>query len=59
MPEGVEEMCTLFHVTGAYIYMDPDVKALGAEDVFSNLKLAREHYKKAGLGEGFVDQFIL
>jgi 2,4'-dihydroxyacetophenone dioxygenase len=59
VPEGVEEMCTLFHVTGAYIYMDPDVKALGAEDVFSNLKLAREHYKKAGLGEGFVDQFIL
>ena len=24
VPEGVDEMVTMFHVTGAYIYVDPD-----------------------------------
>ncbi|KAJ5609216.1 RmlC-like cupin domain-containing protein [Penicillium herquei] len=58
VPEGVEEMITMFHVTGAYIYVDPEGNAIGIEDVFSKLKSAREHYKKIGLGEDFADQFI-
>ncbi len=57
VPEGVEEMVTLFHVTGAYVYVDPYGKA-EREDVFSKLKMAREHYEKCGLGASFVDQFI-
>lgn len=51
-------MYTLFHVTGAYVYVDPYGKPEKIEDVFSKLKLAREHYEKVGLGAGFVDQFI-
>ena len=38
--------------------MDPDGKALDVEDVFRELKLAREHYEKVGLGAEFVVQFI-
>ncbi|KAF9885004.1 hypothetical protein FE257_000827 [Aspergillus nanangensis] len=58
VPEGVEEMVTLFHVTGAYIYVDVDGKPEGVEDVFSKLKLARAHYEKVGLGADFATQFI-
>lgn len=58
VPEGVEEMVTLFHVTGAYVYVDPLGKAEKVEDVFSKIRLAREHYERVGLGSGFVDQFI-
>lgn len=58
VPEGVEEMVTLFHVTGAYIYVDPQGNTLGVEDVFSKIALAKAHYEKVGLGADFVDQFI-
>lgn len=58
VPEDVTEMVTLFHVTGAYIYVDPQGNPTGVEDVFSKIEKAREHYEKVGLGSGFVDQFI-
>jgi hypothetical protein len=58
VPEGVEEMVTLFHVTGAYIYVDVDGVALGIEDVFSKLTAARKHYEEVGLGAEFADQFV-
>lgn len=58
VPDGVEEMITMFHVTGAYIYVDPEGNAIGIEDVFSKLKSAKDHYKKIGLGEEFAEQFI-
>lgn len=58
VPDGVEEMITLFHVTGAYIYVDPQGAPLGVEDVFSKLSSARAHYEKVGLGADYVDQFI-
>jgi 2,4'-dihydroxyacetophenone dioxygenase len=51
-------MITLFHVTGAYIYVDPDGNPTGVEDVFSKLELARKHYEAVGLGADFADQFI-
>ena len=56
--EGVEEMITLFQVNGVMIYVDPDGGVLGYEDVFTKIDLCRAHYEKAGLGGGFVDQFI-
>ena len=43
-------MVTLFHVTGAYVYVDPWGKAEKVEDVFSKIRAAREHYEKVGLG---------
>lgn len=51
-------MCTLFHVTGAYIYVDVDGVPVGVEDVFSKINAAKLHYEKAGLGADFVNQFI-
>lgn len=58
VPDGVEEMITLFHVSGAYIYVDPDGNPVGVEDVFSKIDAARKHYESVGLGTDFVDQFI-
>jgi 2,4'-dihydroxyacetophenone dioxygenase len=58
VPEGVEEMITLFHVTGSLLYCDPQGKVIGAEDVFTKLELAKKHYKEVGLGEDFVQQFV-
>ena len=58
VPEGVDEMITMFHVTGAYIYVDPDGNPTGIEDVFSKIAAARAHYESVGLGADFVDQFI-
>lgn len=58
VPGDVKEMITLFHVTGAYIYVDVDGKALEIEDVFSKLQKAKEHFEKVGLGADFVNQFI-
>ena len=58
VPEDVKEMVTLFHVTGAYIYVDPDGNPVGVEDVFSKLSKAKDHYESVGLGASFADQFV-
>lgn len=58
VPEDVEEMMTLFHATGGYIYLDSDGKAIGYEDVFTKIENCRRHYEKVGLGADFVDQFV-
>jgi len=55
---GCEEMITLFHVTGALLYCDPEGEVVGYEDVFTKLEKAKEHYKAVGLGEDFVQQFV-
>ena len=48
----------MFHVTGAYIYVDPDGKPTGVEDVFTKIAHARKHYEAIGLGADCVNQFI-
>lgn len=58
VPEGVDEMITLFHVTGSLLYCDPEGKVVGAEDVFTKLELAKKHYEDVGLGADFVQQFV-
>ena len=58
IPDDVEEMATLFHVTGAYIYVDPDGIPTGVEDVFTKIEKARAHYERVGLGADYVQQFI-
>ena len=42
----VEEMITLFQVNGAMIYVDPDGKATGFDDVFTRIDKCRAHYAK-------------
>lgn len=56
--EGVREMITLFHVSGAYVYVDPDGNPTGVEDVFTKLAAARAHYESIGLGAGYADRFL-
>ena len=58
VPDGVEEMITLFHITGAMIYVDPWGRQTGYEDVFTKIAMCRGHYGANGLGAAFVDQFI-
>lgn len=58
VPEGEDETIIMFHVTGAYIYVDPQGEAQGVEDVFSKLESAKAHYEKVGLGGDYVKQFI-
>ena len=58
VPEGVEEMMTLFHVTGGYTYVDPFGTPLGYEDVFTKIEAARVHFEKIGLGGDHVRRFM-
>jgi 2,4'-dihydroxyacetophenone dioxygenase len=58
VPDDVEEMITLFYVTGCMIYVDPWGKETGYEDVFTKITMCRKHYSENGLGSDFVDQFI-
>ena len=58
VPEGCNEMVTLFQVTGSLVYVDPQGAATGFDDVFTRIEKARAHYAKIGLGEDYVEQFI-
>jgi 2,4'-dihydroxyacetophenone dioxygenase len=58
IPEDVPDMITLFHVTGGYVYVDPQGAALGYEDVFTKLEYARKHYEAIGLGADFASRYI-
>jgi hypothetical protein len=58
VPEGVEEMVAVFHVTGAYVYVDPVGRPEGVEDVFSKLESAKEHYERVGLGKEVAERLI-
>jgi 2,4'-dihydroxyacetophenone dioxygenase len=58
VPDGIDQMVTLFHVTGAYIYVDPDGNPTGVEDVFTKIAHARQHYEAVGLEADYVNQFI-
>lgn len=58
VPEDCEEMITLFHITGAMIYVDPWGKVTGFEDVFSKIDMCRAHYAANGLGADYVERFI-
>ena len=48
----------MFQVNGAMIYVDPDGKCLGYDDVFTRIDKCRAHYAGNGLGAEYVDQFI-
>jgi 2,4'-dihydroxyacetophenone dioxygenase len=56
--EDVAEMMTMFQVNGCMIYVDPDGKQQGYEDVFTKIDMCRRHYAAVGFGEDFVQQFI-
>lgn len=58
VPPDVEEMITLFHVTGAMIYVDPQGRQTGYEDVFTKIDACRRHFEKVGLGADYVRNFV-
>lgn len=58
VPENVPEMITLFHITGAMIYVDPWGKMTAFEDVFSKIEMCRKHYEACGLGGKYLDSLI-
>ncbi len=58
VPEDVSEMVTLFHVTGAYTYLDEQGRPIGHEDVFTKAEAAARHYETVGLGADHVQRFI-
>lgn len=58
VPEDVEEMITLFHVTGALIYVDPWGKETGHEDVFTKIDLCRTYFANTPHGVECVERFI-
>jgi hypothetical protein len=51
-------MITLFQVNGAMIYVDPDGRTTGYDDVFTRIDKCRAHYARNGLGADYIDQFI-
>ena len=58
VPDDCPEMITFFNIAGAMIYLDESGRQTGYEDVFSKIEMCRGHYAAAGLGVGFVEQFI-
>jgi len=58
VPEDVAEMITLFHVTGALIYCDPEGQQTGYDDVFTKIDMCRRHFESIGLGGDYVKRFI-
>ncbi|KAJ5723440.1 hypothetical protein N7488_001475 [Penicillium malachiteum] len=58
VPEGVEEMVTLFHVTGSYTYVEPDGTPVGVDDVFTQLETAKAHYESVGIGADYVMSLV-
>jgi quercetin dioxygenase-like cupin family protein len=58
VPDDVDEMVTLFHVTGGYVYVDPEGRAMGYEDVFTKLDAARAHYEAIGLGAAHAESLM-
>jgi quercetin dioxygenase-like cupin family protein len=51
VPEDCTEMVTMFQVTGALVYVEPDGRAIGYDDVFTRLEKTRAHYESVGLGD--------
>lgn len=58
VPEDVPDMIALFHVSGGYVYVDPQGAALGYEDVFTKLEAAQRHYTNCGLGADYISRFV-
>ncbi|MBL8386106.1 MAG: 2,4'-dihydroxyacetophenone dioxygenase family protein [Burkholderiales bacterium] len=58
VPDDCTEMITFFIVHGALMYVDPQGKATGYDDVFTRLEIASDHYEKVGLGRDFAKSMV-
>jgi 2,4'-dihydroxyacetophenone dioxygenase len=57
VPDGCEQMVTLFNVNGSLIYVDQDGNATGFDDVFTRLETTRAYYAAKGTAD-CVDHLI-
>lgn len=58
VPEGCDEMLTLFHVGGALMYVDPDGTVIGYDDVFTRLEKTRAHFVAAGVPAEYLESLV-
>ena len=58
VPADCPEMITLFHISGAMIYVDADGRTTAYEDVFTKLEMCRRHYESVGLGAAYAERFV-
>jgi 2,4'-dihydroxyacetophenone dioxygenase len=58
VPEGCDEMVTLFQVNGALVYVEQDGTAIGYDDVFTRLEGTRRHYESAGVDPQYLESLI-
>lgn len=58
VPEGCDEMITLFIVHGSLMFVDPQGQSTGYDDVFTRIEKYRAHFEKVGLGASHVEQFM-
>jgi quercetin dioxygenase-like cupin family protein len=56
--DGVDEMITLFFVSGALIYFDEQDRPVGHDDVHTKIELCRKHFVATGLGSEYVQRFV-
>jgi 2,4'-dihydroxyacetophenone dioxygenase len=56
--DHVDEMITLFHVSGALIYYDENDRPTSHDDVHTKIAMCQRHFVETGLGEAFVEQFV-
>ncbi|KAF7589718.1 hypothetical protein BBP40_003916 [Aspergillus hancockii] len=54
VPEGIDEIATLFHVASSYTYVKSDGTPVGVEDVSTQLEAAKAHHEKVGIGADHV-----
>ncbi|MFT3972158.1 MAG: 2,4'-dihydroxyacetophenone dioxygenase family protein [Amaricoccus sp.] len=58
VPDDVDDTITLFHVTGGYVYVDPQGVAEGYEDVFTKLDAARSWCAEAGINPERIAEIV-
>ena len=58
VPEGCDEMLTIFTVYGALVYVDENGNSAGYDDVYTRLEKYRNHFDAVGLGADTVREFM-
>ncbi len=58
VPEGCDEMMTLFFVHGSLMFVDPKGQTTGYDDVFTRIDKYRAHFEAVGLGGDHVKHFM-
>jgi hypothetical protein len=58
VPEGCDEMISLFQVTGTLVYVDEEGATVGYDDVFRRLEITRDYYASIGLPDDRVEELI-